>query len=210
MTESALDWSSLKDGVLMAILANPHEPRESKTAAFAVIVTRYYRILLERTAQHFRSGHPGRSQLFAEDGVQEAFAVLVDKAHYFDPDRPLLPWLAKLVQNLTLNLLRREGRYQAISAAEEALSGREPTPLEQLVRREILDNLPPGERAILTAFYLEKRSAVEIARLYRWEVSRVYRVLHSIRTRLRAVGVSGIAPDSDVDSREDRAEGNDQ
>jgi RNA polymerase sigma-70 factor, ECF subfamily len=205
MTESARDWSSLEDGVLMAILANPAELREAKTAAFAVIVTRYYRVLLDRTAQHFRCGHPSRSQLFAEDGVQEAFAVLVDKAHYFDPDRPLLPWLAKLVQNLTLNLLRREGRYQAIGEAEESLSGREPTPLEELVCREILDNLPPTERAILTAFYLEKQSAGEIARQYQWEISRVYRVLHGIRTRLRAVGAQGPAPHSDVSSREDTA-----
>src|SRR5262249_36050512 len=146
-----------------------------------------------------------RSELLAEDGVQEAFAVLLDKAHYFDPDRPLLPWLAKLVQNLTLNLLRREGRYQAIGEAEGALSGREPTPLEHLEGRELLDNLPPTERAILTAFYLEKHSAAESARQYRWEVSRVYRVLHGIRTRLRAVGGPGPVPDSGVESREDAA-----
>jgi RNA polymerase sigma-70 factor (ECF subfamily) len=200
MTESARDWSSLEDGVLMAILADPQELREAKTAACTVIVTRYYRILLDRAAQQFRSGHPSRSELLAEDSVQEAFAVLLDKAHYFDPDRPLLPWLARLVQNLTLNLLRREGRYRAIGEAEEALSGREATPLEQLVCREILDNLPPTERAILTAFYLEKQSAAEIARQYRWEVSRVYRVLHGIRTRLRAVGAWGAAPQSDVSS----------
>jgi RNA polymerase sigma-70 factor (ECF subfamily) len=200
MTESARDWSSLEDGVLMAILADPTELREAKTAACTVIVTRYYRVLLDRAAQHLRGSHPSRSELLAEDGVQEAFAVLLDKAHYFDPDRPLLPWLAKLVQNLTLNLLRREGRYRAIGEAEEALSGREPTPLEQLVRREILDSLPPTERAILTAFYLEKQTAAEIARQYRWEVSRVYRVLHGIRTRLRAVGARGPAPHSDVSS----------
>jgi hypothetical protein len=50
MTESARDWSSLEDGVLMAILANPTALREAKTAAFAVIVTRYYHVLLDRTA----------------------------------------------------------------------------------------------------------------------------------------------------------------
>src|SRR5262249_38075339 len=125
--------------------------------------------------------------------------------HYFDPERPLLPWLAKLVQNLTLNLLRREGRYQAIGEAEEALSGREPTPLEQLVCREILDNLPPTERAILTAFYLERQSAAEIAQQFQWDTSRVYRILHGIRTRLRAVGAAGPAPHSDGGSREDTA-----
>lgn len=100
----------------------------------------------------------------AEDAAQEAVAKAWRALLRFDPDRPLRPWLLRIVGNEARNRRRSAGRRArlALRATAATPSGdAAPSPESTLVARDErrrlladLDGLPDDARAVLTCRYL--------------------------------------------------------
>jgi len=109
----------------------------------------------------------------AEDAAQEGVAKAWRALARFDPDRPLRPWLLRIVGNEARNRRRSAGRRLRLAslAATATLSGdAAPSPESAVVvadeRRRLLadlDGLPDDARAVLTCRYLLDLSEEETA-----------------------------------------------
>jgi len=128
--------------------------------------------------------------LEALDVVQEVFTELLlsAKAEKFDTSRPLRPWLLTVVRNKARDLLRSVQKHTYL--VEQGTPTDMAVTNEQEVTRQEIDELlavlNEDERRLCEEFYLEERSADEIAAVYGTARSEVYRRLHQIRTKLRA------------------------
>jgi RNA polymerase sigma-70 factor (ECF subfamily) len=130
----------------------------------------------------------------ADDVVQEAWLA----AHDHPPlaDRPLEPWLARVVRNLAWKRRRGEARrrlHEGAARAPEPAPGPEATAERLELQRTVLaavEAVPEPFRTTVVERYLEGRSSAEIARALglpegtvRW---RLKRGLEELRRRLDA------------------------
>jgi RNA polymerase sigma-70 factor (ECF subfamily) len=139
----------------------------------------------------------------AQDSLMRLFATL----GRVDPERPLAPWLLRIVRNRVIDLRRRErGRGGSASlAARPAAAGEatahdaheladcEPGPLERSERSELqrlmwscLGRLDPAHREILALRDYQDLSYREIAEVLDIPVGTVMSRLHAARQKLRA------------------------
>jgi len=119
-----------------------------------------YRMLGERTE--------------AEDAAQEALVKAVMKLHTFDTERPFKPWVLRIASNECIDRIRRRKPTASLDGmgddgAWEWKAGHSPTPEAKLLRdeeqaqiRALLETLAPIDRTIITLFYWEGFSYVEI------------------------------------------------
>ena len=138
---------SAQDNDLMAVLDNPGCHDHEKTVAWAKLLEQHYCDLCLIAGRLLRRVWGEQSTAHAEDVVQETFAVLLVKRHCYDPKRPFRPWAFRVVRNVALGMWRRERLQQRRPLAAD-LAGRERTPLEQLISRELLEGMTPEERAL--------------------------------------------------------------
>jgi RNA polymerase sigma factor (sigma-70 family) len=110
-----------------------------------------------------------RDGVDAEDMVQETWeAALAAPPH---PDRPLRPWLARVLHNAVLSAARSRSRRSAREAETARLAGEAPAAEELLGRMELHGELArlmaaleePYRTTLLLRFY-DGRSAADIAR----------------------------------------------
>jgi RNA polymerase sigma-70 factor (ECF subfamily) len=185
--EPAGDWASRGDGELMTVLADPAAPRSWLQAACAELVSRWYDPLLRYVDRLFEINQPRQFVYSAEDVVQEAFALVIEKAGQFDPGRPLLPWLRQVVRNLAVNLWRRENRYRSLGPCGQTLAARpEVSAVDQLALQEVLAGLAPAEKHLFETVLLGKQRVDEAARGLGWPPGRAYQVLRELRAQLGA------------------------
>lgn len=144
-----------------------------------------YRVALAATRDHRA----------AEDILQECFVRLYTYAKTIDPERPLEPWLYRVTLNLVYDWATKTRWTQPLEDLVEwlhGLPGMFPAPdhkteereMAALVR-EVIADLPPAHRAVVTLFYLEELSLEEIARIMELPVGTVKSRLHYARERLR-------------------------
>ncbi|MBN1874125.1 MAG: sigma-70 family RNA polymerase sigma factor [Anaerolineae bacterium] len=121
----------------------------------------------------------------AEDAAQEALVKAVMNLHTFDPNRPFKPWVLRIASNECIDRLRR--RKPTISldgmgddGAWEWQAGHSPTPEAMLVHEEqqtqvraMLNTLSSIDRTIISLFYWEDLSYVEIAEVTGLSVSAI-------------------------------------
>ncbi len=131
----------------------------------------------------------------AEDAAQEAVAKAWRALARFDPERPLRPWLLRIVANEARNRRRsagRRGRLALVAAAATPSGDAAPSPESTVLARDErtrllaeLDALPDDARAVLACRYLLGLSEDETAaalRLRRGTVkSRTARALDRLR-----------------------------
>src|SRR5688572_11736576 len=117
---------------------------------------------LLRLAQHL-----SRDGADAEDLVQETFVTAIERAASWEPERPLLPWLAGILAHKAAALRRRKERE--LSPSDVRIEARE-SPHEALVARELaheltraLASLEPAERALLVPYLRGERAPRELA-----------------------------------------------
>lgn len=81
----------------------------------------------------------------AEDVVQEASVIGLQKLQEFDPRTNFVGWMGQIVRNVGLNLLRRERRrrYLSLDADESAAPAAARQPAEGSVRVSADGQLPP-------------------------------------------------------------------
>ncbi|HDL03510.1 MAG TPA: RNA polymerase sigma factor [candidate division Zixibacteria bacterium] len=109
-----------------------------------------------------------------EDVVQEAFVKGYLALGSFEPERPFYPWIATIARNLTLNLIKKEGREKPASDYDDliaSLPDSSTSPLDRIIDREndrhfaeAVKALPPPYRAVFVMRMFEKKSYEQIGR----------------------------------------------
>ena len=113
-----------------------------------------------------------RRREIAEEIVQDAFVVIWRNAHTFDPGRgPAMAWLARIVRNRCIDVLRQRGRETPLDEAsiedwEDPMSS--PADLAALSRdarrmQDCLDELEESSRKVLRLVYYEGLPYKEVA-----------------------------------------------
>ncbi len=128
----------------------------------------------------------------AEEITQLVFVELFSALRRFDPARPFLPWLYRIIHNVSMDYLRRVGRRRECALPEmpdqvDALMGPDPAPdpLEQVERAELeqetwqsLMRLSHEHRAVLVLRYYDGLSVPEIAQTLQCRAGTVKSRLH--------------------------------
>jgi RNA polymerase sigma-70 factor (ECF subfamily) len=135
----------------------------------------------------------------AEEAAQDAFLRAYQGLTGFDLDRPLAPWLYRIVTNLSLNRLRRK-RPTVVSLDGAASEGMPPVqvpdraagPADRLLRaesqariREAILSLAPADRAVIELRHFQGLSYEEIAMELGVSLSSVKSRLFRARRKLR-------------------------
>ncbi|MBA3346518.1 MAG: RNA polymerase sigma factor [Gemmatimonadales bacterium] len=120
--------------------------QQQDRAAFAELFNRYH-------VQVFRSAYLiTRRQDAADDITQLVFVELFSAFRRFDLRRPFLPWLYRIVHNVSVDYLKRDRRGRALTPTTDAqfdtLLGPDPTPgpAEQAEQADEDDHPPPPRR----------------------------------------------------------------
>ncbi|HQE91185.1 MAG TPA: sigma-70 family RNA polymerase sigma factor [Anaerolineae bacterium] len=110
----------------------------------------------------------------AEDAAQEALVKAVMHLHTYDPERPFKPWLLRIASNECIDRIRRRKPTVSLDGmgddgAWEWQAGHSPNPEVEMLQQErqvhiqeLLQDLPPLDRTIITLFYWEGLSYTEI------------------------------------------------
>lgn len=132
----------------------------------------------------------------AEELVQEAFLIAHRRRSDLPPDLNVRAWLYRVLSNLVRHhhrsIARRLRLQQALSREEDLGSGQQPSPHEELERREraqqvraCVAKLPHKQREVFTLFELEGLEGAEIARLLEIPENTVWSRLRHARLRFR-------------------------
>ncbi len=160
---------------------------EAFAALFEIHKRRVYSLCLRMTAD------PAE----AEDLSQEAFLQLFRKISTFRGESAFSTWLHRLVVNVVLMHLRKKG-VQKISLDEVDNSQAEPVKREygdddrrllgsvdRITLNNVIEELPPGYRAIFVLHDVEGYEHNEIARIMDCSVGNSKSQLHKARLKLR-------------------------
>jgi RNA polymerase sigma-70 factor (ECF subfamily) len=129
----------------------------------------------------------------AEDLIQEAFMVVLEKIDTFDPSRPFGPWFYRIVVNRALNARRARTLRRADPLPADAAT-RDESPAMGVERREMgerlaraLASLPEPQRLVVILFELDGLSSVEIGGMLDMPEGTIRWHLHEARVALRKV-----------------------
>lgn len=130
----------------------------------------------------------------ADDVVQDAFVKMFGSLHQFHSDKPLEPWMYRIVTNTARNRQRSQRRRQAtatrsISKADSLVS----SDAAELVARseehsevvQAINRLKADDRLILTLRWFEEQSEAHIAEVLGCRPGTVKSRLSRARARLR-------------------------
>jgi len=136
-----------------------------------------------------------QERALAEEAVQEAFLRFYGAVRRFDADRPVAPYLLRIVVRTALNLARRERRTVSLDGSMEQverLLARAEGVEEQVERawlaaevERALAALTPRQRAVIVQRYYLGLSEQEMARRLDVTPGTVKRLLYNARRRLR-------------------------
>lgn len=155
-------------------------------AAFDVLVRRYMRrafAIAYRLLGHRED---------AEDLVQDAFLIALERIGSFDLTRPFGPWFFRIVVNRGLNARKSRAVRRTEATPLDALETSDPSPVADLEGAEIrerfraaLDTLSRRQRLIVELSDLDGLSGVEIASMLGLSQGTVRWHLHMARHTLR-------------------------
>lgn len=169
-------------------------------AAFAELFRRYHRRVFTSAL------YITHREDAAEEIVQLVFIELFTAFRRFDPERPFVPWLYRIVHDVSMDYLRRDrrGTHVPLPTAEwrlDALLGADPDPgpaerAEQAELQETLwralDRLPAHHRAVLVLRHYSQLSEAEMAEALRCRrgtvKSRLHRAHGALAKELEGLG----------------------
>ena len=133
----------------------------------------------------------------AEDLSQEAFLQLFRKIATFRGESAFSTWLHRLVVNVVLMHLRKKG-LQQVSLDETDNSQEEPVKrdygdddrrltgsVDRIILTRVIDELPPGYRAVFVLHDVEGYEHNEIAQIMGCSIGNSKSQLHKARMKLR-------------------------
>ncbi|MDR0352635.1 MAG: sigma-70 family RNA polymerase sigma factor [Opitutaceae bacterium] len=172
--------------------------REGDTRALESLVTRHQDTVARLLWRFVRN----RADL--DDLVQETFLRMVRGLGGWRAEQPFAHWLLRIATNTGRDYFRRQSvrrRHLAEPDHEAGLPpGARDTAMPEAIDpaanpaaraaagevKEILAELPPDDRALLTLYYLEDRPLAEIAARFGWTVTATKLRAWRARARLRA------------------------
>ena len=150
-----------------------------------------HRLAVLRTAYGIVGNHH-----IAEDVTQQVFVELFTAMRRFDPDRPLAPWLYRIVVNISLKDLRRRHHRNLPLDKSAAADLPSPDPLPDLIAEEseikrsmwtAIQSLSPKHRAAVVLRYYHGFSEAEMAVALGCRRGTVKSRLHSALRRLEVL-----------------------
>ncbi|CCG86037.1 sigma-70 family RNA polymerase sigma factor [Erwinia piriflorinigrans] len=134
-------------------------------------------------------------EALVEDVVQEALLAIHRVRHTYDPQRPILPWVAAISSARAIDALRQSGRRQEVQDEDALLNqAAEPDNFESTRGEEsevltgYLDSLPPRQREMVEFVHLGEQSLAQAAAQNNMSVSAVKSLLHRAMLNLRKYG----------------------
>ncbi|MCO5161117.1 MAG: sigma-70 family RNA polymerase sigma factor [Mesorhizobium sp.] len=115
-----------------------------------------------------------------EDVVQETLLAIHLKRHTWRTDAPVRPWVFAIARYKLVDSLRRRGRRVEVDIADYAETLAEPEK-DAASPREVeraLDELPPGQRRVVSAVSVEGLSIGEVAAAFDMNETAVRVALH--------------------------------
>jgi len=202
-TEAALESLHLEELVLARACVASHE------RAWEVFLTRYRGPMYEaayKIAHDEASGRALADSLYAAlYGLNDSGAVRASKLQYYLGRGSLAGWLRTVMAQEYVNQYRRTRRETSLEAAVEdgkqfaanEADTRQTDPRVETATAAELAALEPEERFLLAAYFLDRRTLAEIAKVMRVHESTISRKLEratvalrkGIRKRLIAAGM---------------------
>jgi len=129
--------------------------------------------------------------VLAEDVIQETLLAIHRVRHTYDPQRPILPWVAAIASARTVDALRQQGRRQEVQDEDE-LARQPATFKEGLIDADALSgylaHLPQRQREIVESVHLREQSLAQAAAETNQSLSTVKSLLHRAMANLRKYG----------------------
>jgi len=126
-----------------------------------------------------------------EDVIQETLLAIHRVRHTYDPQRPILPWVAAITSARAIDALRQRGRRQEVQD-EDALNHQPAESAEVATEADeltsYLGNLPLRQREIVESVHLREQSLAQAAAETNQSVSAVKSLLHRAMLNLRKFG----------------------
>jgi len=167
--------------------------------AFELLVGKYQRKLARLLSRFIRDAAE------VEDVTQEAFIKAYRALPTFRGDSAFYTWLYRIVTNVTIDTLRRKGMYGEVEFGDQIALGNvdpasrttpsaAPLPHSRLDQKEIrqrideaIDELSPGQRAVIVLRELEDLSYHEIAEILDCSIGTVMSRLFYARKKLQTL-----------------------
>ncbi len=158
------DHDKLKDHELIACFL-----RTQDTALFHVLYRRYAAKVYAKCISMLKD------EGLAQDAVQEIFTRLFLNLHKFNGQARFSTWLYAITYNYCIDCIRRRGKEMALFSDEmeqaegEAVGHTDDIPDKVLLEMEldrleqVLDAIPPGDKAVLLMKYQDGMQIREIA-----------------------------------------------
>lgn len=141
-----------------------------------------------------------QDKVVAEDIVQNALIVAVEKIHQYDPERPFGPWFFRIVVNASIKAAKRQTRLISLEEKREGddvtladlLADTQPQPDEWFEQEEIrvqvwqaLDRLPIDQKAVIMMRHFLDMSESEMMDQLQRPKSTIKYLLRVAREQLR-------------------------
>lgn len=130
------------------------------------------------------------NEALVEDVIQETLLAIHRVRHTWDPQRPLLPWVAAIASARAIDALRQYGRNREVQDESalnlQAASAEEPRGSHEL--SGYLESLPLRQREIVESVHLREQSLAQAAAEKNLSVSAVKSLLHRAMLNLRKLG----------------------
>ena len=138
----------------------------------------------------------------AEDIVQQTAMALWGKFDTYDPAQPFTPWACRFALNKARQWIEQRQRWQALlnHGLAEELAHRRQELQPELERRlkhleACLAKLPPGQRALVEAYYYERSGIESLAERFGRTVAATYKMLQRSRQALQLCVESQAKPE---------------
>jgi RNA polymerase sigma-70 factor, ECF subfamily len=156
--------------------------------AFTDLVVRYQRPIYNAAFWVLRSVED------AQDVAQIVFMRVAERLDEYDGEHKFFSWIYRIAINESLNLLRRQGREEALDNDVEIADGDGANPEWQFSNsqlsgriRSALMSLPTNDRVVLTLRHFSECSYQEIAQILEVDEKTVKSRLFEARNRLRGL-----------------------
>jgi RNA polymerase sigma-70 factor (ECF subfamily) len=135
----------------------------------------------------------------AEDAAQEVMVKAVMKLHSYDADRPFKPWILRIASNECIDRIRRHKDAVSLDGMGEGGAwewhvGNSPNPESALLKQEeqalvneLLKELAPLDRLVVTLFYWDGLAYTDISEVTGLSVSAIKSRLFRARRELASL-----------------------
>ena len=169
--------------------------RNGDREAFAELVVRYQRPIYNAAFWVLRKAED------ANDVTQDVFLKVAERLDDYDPEYKFFSWIYRIAVNEALNLLRRNGREEALEDEIDIPAGESSNPERRAGEAELakriqgaLMHMATNDRLVLTLRHFSECSYQEIAEILDVDEKTVKSRLFEARNRLRRL-LQDLRPD---------------